>query len=153
MKKLLFMTSLLLMMIGMNSCYSVKNVSLKDDYQHACKGMTKTEIISKFGEPTREAVIDGQQALVYESFIDPGKGTKQNSIQYAGQWMESRRYLEIYFDAEGRCNRVETNLTKEERFKDEKKTNRVVWGSVAGAAVATAIGVTLGVLLPQMLRK
>lgn len=149
MKKLLFIASLLLMMIGLNSCYSVKDVSLKDDYQHACKGLTKAEIIGKFGEPTREAVIEGQQALVYESFVEPEKGTKQNSIQYAGQWMESRRYLEIYLDADGRCNRVETNLTKEERFKDEKKTNRVVWSSVAGAAVAAAVAIVIPVVFAK----
>ena len=137
----------------LTSCYSVKNVSLQSEYEHACKGLTKSEVIILLGEPVRETVIDGVPALVYESFVEPEQGTKQNSIQYAGQWMESRRHLEVYFDGEGRCNRVETNLTKETRFKDEKKTTRVVWSSVAGASVAAALGTVLAIVLPRYVRK
>ena len=147
--------SILLSLIAvfLSSCYSTKMVSLQSDYEHACKGLTKAEIIEKFGDPTREAVINGVKAMIYESFVTPEQGTKQNSIKYAGQWIESRKYLEIYLGEDNICCKVETNLTKETRFKDEKKTNRVVWGTVAGVSVAAAVGTVLALLLPETIRR
>lgn len=136
MKKIFFVCIAAMLLTG---CYSVKQVSMQDDYEHACIGLTKAEIIAQFGEPTRQLnVPEKGDMFLYETFVEGDTKAKGTSLRVDGQPMENRRYLEVFFNDQGVCKKVNTNLTKDQRYKDEKKTTRVMWGSIAGGIATTA---------------
>lgn len=127
MKKQLY---LIMLLVGMTGCYSTKQVSMLGDYQHACTGLTKEMAVNHFGTPNRSYQSEKGEVLVFESY--EGEHTICN-----------RRFLELTFNQEGICTGVETNYTKPEKYRDDKKTNWVVWGSITGAAVAGGLAALL----------
>lgn len=119
-----------LVAVAMTSCYSTRQVTMVDDYERACTGLTKDVATTQFGEPIRTYQSDKGEVFVYESY--EGEQTVAN-----------RKYLELIFDEQGVCRGVITNYTKPERYLDEKKSKRVLWGTIAGVGVGTVSLYTL----------
>lgn len=140
MKRISLFFFLAVLTVILTGCYSTRQVSMVHDYQAACQGLSKAEAISRFGEPSRRYMENETEVFVYEEFL--GEPNVLN-----------RRYMDLVFDAQGVCRSVRTNYTKTEQYRDDKKTNWTIWGSIAGTAVAAGVFVPVGLLIDNGVRE
>lgn len=124
MKRIIYLAIISIILSG---CYSTKQVTLVEDYKHASMGLNKEEIITHFGQPARIISQENGEVLIYEQFIG-----KEKTI-------ENRQYLEFYLNENGICKNVNTNYTRDVKYRDDKKTNWAVWGSIAGTVGLSAV--------------